>query len=155
FRNAYQCSTLPQAVVTSRSHPSQSGVHVRIHRGLVRPALAVAAATALCAAAVGTAAAADPAKSPTTTTATTPANRALPSYTYYLALGDSLAAGYQPNAKTGVGYLSGKGYADDLAYALRAANHRLDYVNLGCPGETTTSMLDGGCPWPEKYTTQI
>lgn len=124
---------------------------MRIHRSLVRPALVVAAATALCAAAVGTAAAAATANAPTTTSA----HSALPSYAYYLALGDSLAAGYQPNATTGVGYLSGRGYADDLAYALRAVNHHLDYVNLGCPGETTTSMLDGGCPWPERYTTQI
>jgi lysophospholipase L1-like esterase len=76
-------------------------------------------------------------------------------YAYYLALGDSLAAGYQPEASTGAGYLSGRGYADDLAGELRAGDRRLDYVNLGCPGETTTSMLHGGCPWPEAYATQM
>jgi lysophospholipase L1-like esterase len=67
-------------------------------------------------------------------------------YDYYLALGDSLAWGYQPNS-AGVGIKSGHGYADDLAADLRQHGDRnLKYVNLACPGETTGTMLDGGCP---------
>ena len=67
-------------------------------------------------------------------------------YDYYLALGDSLAFGIQPNAE-GVGIKSGHGYADDLAAYLRQHGDRgLKYVNLSCPGETTGTMLDGGCP---------
>lgn len=68
-------------------------------------------------------------------------------YDYYLALGDSLAWGYQPNPSTGAGVKSGHGYADDLAaYLRREGNHGLKYVNLSCPGENTGSMLDGPCP---------
>ena len=67
-------------------------------------------------------------------------------YDYYLALGDSLAWGFQPNSAR-VGIKSGHGYADDLATYLRQHGDRdLKYVNLSCPGETTGTMLDGGCP---------
>jgi len=67
-------------------------------------------------------------------------------YDYYLALGDSLAWGYQPNS-AGVGIKSGHGYADDLAADLRRhGDWNLKYDNLSCPGETTGTMLDGGCP---------
>jgi len=80
-------------------------------------------------------------------------------YEYYLALGDSLAYGVQVNAQ-GTEYGSGKGYTDDLAAYLKGHGDRgLKFVNLSCPGETTTTMLDGGCPWlaeiGDPYTTQI
>jgi len=72
-------------------------------------------------------------------------------YDYYLALGDSLAAGYQPNA--GPTFLSGKGYADDIAADLASGGTK--YVNLSCPGETTGSMIHGGCPYPHSYADQL
>jgi lysophospholipase L1-like esterase len=80
-------------------------------------------------------------------------------YDYYLALGDSLAWGYQPNS-AGVGVESGHGYADDLAAYLRQHGDRnLKYANLSCPGETTGTMLDGGCPdlsgSGQKYSVQV
>jgi lysophospholipase L1-like esterase len=62
---------------------------------------------------------------------------------YYVALGDSLAAGVQPDA-TGRSMPTDRGYVDDLYAQLSAADSKLDLVNLGCPGETTTSMIDGG-----------
>jgi len=74
-------------------------------------------------------------------------------YDYYLALGDSLGAGWQPNAQTGQGYISGHGYADDIAAKLKADGTK--YVNLACPGETTGSMIHGGCPYPEPYKNQL
>ncbi|MFL6114425.1 MAG: SGNH/GDSL hydrolase family protein [Catenulispora sp.] len=74
-------------------------------------------------------------------------------FDYYLALGDSLGAGWQPNATTGQGYLSGRGYADDIAATLKAGGTK--YVNLACPGETTGSMIHGGCPYPEPYQSQL
>jgi len=92
-----------------------------------------------------------------------PTHRGAPSsgggYDYYLALGDSLAWGYQPDS-TGAGVRSGHGYADDLASYLRTHGDRqLKYVNLSCPGETTGTMLDGGCPdlagSGQKYTVQV
>jgi lysophospholipase L1-like esterase len=62
---------------------------------------------------------------------------------YYVALGDSLAAGVQPDA-TGRSLPTDRGYVDDLYAQLSAADSKLDLVNLGCPGETTTSMIEGG-----------
>jgi lysophospholipase L1-like esterase len=57
---------------------------------------------------------------------------------YYLALGDSLAYGYQPT------HVTGQGYVDQLYAGLHARDRRLALQNLGCPGETTTSFLQGG-----------
>lgn len=80
-------------------------------------------------------------------------------YEYYLALGDSLAYGIQVNAQ-GAEVRSGKGYSDDLAaYLKEHGDRKLKFVNLSCPGETTTTMLDGGCPAISEignpYTKQI
>lgn len=82
-----------------------------------------------------------------------------PKYDYYLALGDSLAWGYQPD-KTGAGVKSGHGYADDLAAYLRSQDDRkLRYVNLSCPGENTGTMINGACPdlggSGQTYTAQL
>jgi lysophospholipase L1-like esterase len=48
--------------------------------------------------------------------------------TYYLALGDSLAVGYQP---TNGGGPTDMGYADDLSKRMPG----LSLTKLGCPGE--------------------
>ncbi len=61
---------------------------------------------------------------------------------YYLALGDSLSVGYQPNP-AGVGKETGQGYANDIYAAARKRITNLKLVELGCPGETTTSMITG------------
>jgi lysophospholipase L1-like esterase len=76
-------------------------------------------------------------------------------FDYYLALGDSLGAGWQPNPVTGVGAITNQGYASDIAAGLKEHDRDLGYVNLACPGETTTSMLTGGCPYPESYKDQV
>jgi lysophospholipase L1-like esterase len=73
---------------------------------------------------------------------------------YYLALGDSLAAGVQPDA-TGASVPTNQGYASDLAAELRERSRHLDFVDLACPGETTTTMLGGGCPYPHSYANQV
>ncbi|HEX3435121.1 MAG TPA: SGNH/GDSL hydrolase family protein [Pseudacidobacterium sp.] len=59
------------------------------------------------------------------------------SQTYYVALGDSLAAGYQP--LPGGGSEIHHGYAEDLAPKVN-----MTLVNLGCPGETSATMINGG-----------
>ena len=69
--------------------------------------------------------------------------RAGPEPTYYLALGDSLARGVQPNA-AGVSVETPDGYPDQVYAALRPSRPGLELVKLGCPGETTTSMINGG-----------
>lgn len=63
--------------------------------------------------------------------------------TYYLALGDSLARGVQPNA-AGASVPTNQGYADDLYARQRAHDKHLKLAKLGCPGETTATMLGGG-----------
>ncbi|HEX7736380.1 MAG TPA: GDSL-type esterase/lipase family protein [Ktedonobacteraceae bacterium] len=59
---------------------------------------------------------------------------------YYLALGDSLAFGYQPN------WNWAGGYASDFARDLTTRGTR-NYVNLGCPDENSFTMINGGCPY--------
>ncbi|WP_019632017.1 SGNH/GDSL hydrolase family protein [Actinomadura atramentaria] len=64
---------------------------------------------------------------------------------YYLALGDSGAVGYQPGKGP-----TDEGYTDVLYADLKKTHANLKLVKLGCPGETTTTMLHGGiCEYPE------
>jgi lysophospholipase L1-like esterase len=62
---------------------------------------------------------------------------------YYLALGDSLSAGYQPTANGGVGAETTQGYAYQLYNYEKRFVPNLKLVDLGCPGDTTTSLLTG------------
>jgi lysophospholipase L1-like esterase len=62
---------------------------------------------------------------------------------YYLALGDSLAQGVQPNA-AGISVETPDGYSDQVYAALRRSHPTLRLVKLGCPGETTVTMINGG-----------
>ena len=71
-----------------------------------------------------------------------------PPVSYYLALGDSLAVGVQPDA-AGTSVETRSGYADQLYATLRRSHPGLRLVKLGCPGETTVTMMKGGiCPYP-------
>src|SRR6516225_6051908 len=71
-----------------------------------------------------------------------------PPASYYLALGDSLARGVQPNA-AGVSVETPDGYPDQVYAALHPGRPGLRLVKLGCPGETTVSMIGGGiCRYP-------
>ncbi|GAA2628947.1 hypothetical protein GCM10010411_78010 [Actinomadura fulvescens] len=72
-----------------------------------------------------------------------PARAASPP-TYYLALGDSGAIG----AQVGQG-ATNEGYTDVLHAALKVDQPNLRLVKLGCGGETTTTMINGGiCRYP-------
>jgi lysophospholipase L1-like esterase len=67
---------------------------------------------------------------------------------YYLALGDSLAQGVQPDA-AGASVETRYGYPDQVYAALRPSHPTLQLVKLGCPGETTSTMINGGiCRYP-------
>jgi lysophospholipase L1-like esterase len=79
---------------------------------------------------------------------------------YYVALGDSLSQGVQPatpplppGVKLGQSIETDAGYANDLyAHYRREFGGRLTLVKLGCPGETSTSMLTGAgspCSYPQ------
>ena len=60
--------------------------------------------------------------------------------TYYLALGDSLAFSFQPDLDFS------HGYADDFFSNLQGHGVQ-KLANMGCPGETSSTMIKGGCPY--------
>jgi len=67
---------------------------------------------------------------------------------YYLALGDSLSQGVQPDA-AGASIETPQGYPNLVYAQLRRDHPALKLVQLGCPGETTETMLHGGiCRYP-------
>ena len=112
----------------------------------MRPALpALAAAAAVClAGAVGTGCSA------AAPTGHVHARHHKPPASYYLALGDSLSQGVQPDS-SGASVETPDGYASQLYTALRKDDPGLRLTDLGCPGETTTSMIHGGiCSYRDK-----
>ncbi len=62
---------------------------------------------------------------------------------YYLALGDSLAVGVQPDS-TGASVTTDRGYPNQLYSMLRRTSPELRLIKLGCSGETTSTMIHGG-----------
>jgi lysophospholipase L1-like esterase len=71
---------------------------------------------------------------------------------YYLALGDSLSVGIQPDA-AGTDVPTNQGYPDQLAGMLQRRGHDLRLVKLGCSGETTVTLINGGiCSYPGSGT---
>ena len=111
------------------------------------PFLAAATALALALSACGgdpepTASTAAPATAPSASAS--PSESASPTATageqLYVALGDSLAAGYQPGGTE----LRDTAYPALTAGRLAADGAELSVENLGCSGETTTSLIEGG-----------
>jgi lysophospholipase L1-like esterase len=66
-----------------------------------------------------------------------------PPASYYLALGDSLSQGVQPNLQ-GASVSTPAGYPDQLYAMLQRSRPGLQLVKLGCAGETTGTMIHGG-----------
>ena len=65
---------------------------------------------------------------------------------WYVALGDSLAAGYQP----GAGDDKDGGYVGRVLDAEQDTSPKTKLVNLACSGETSTSLVNGGrCSYDE------
>ncbi len=119
-----------------------------MRRTTVASALVALAALTACSSGGG-ADSASSASAPSTSPApTASATRATPSPTatplpdgpLYLALGDSLAAGYQP----GGAELRDSAYPALAAARLGRAGGGLGVVNIACSGETTGSLIDGG-----------
>jgi lysophospholipase L1-like esterase len=74
---------------------------------------------------------------------------------YYVALGSSLAVGIQPDAH-GMNQRTHEGYADQLSRLLRLTRPRLQLVKLGCPGETSATLIRGGlCPYAAPAGSQL
>jgi lysophospholipase L1-like esterase len=59
---------------------------------------------------------------------------------YYLALGDSLAFGYQPDLDFS------HGYVDDF-YSNLQGHGVQSLANMACPGETSNTFINGGCSY--------
>ena len=67
---------------------------------------------------------------------------------YYLALGDSIAYGIQPDKANAGAPPSAfdTGYVDVFAARLRRLSPKIQVVNYGCPGESSVTFIRGGCP---------
>jgi lysophospholipase L1-like esterase len=63
---------------------------------------------------------------------------------YYVSVGDSLAASVQPIGDPADLYRTDAGYAEQLLAIAQVESRKLSLVKLGCPGETTTTMIEGG-----------
>lgn len=87
-----------------------------------------------------------------------PAGSVTPPKAYYLALGDSLAYGFQ-EAKFNselpdiVPSTFDTGYVDDFAAMLAPLSPGIQVVNDGCPGETSDSVIDGNPTTPGTCAT--
>ena len=70
--------------------------------------------------------------------------------TWYLALGDSLAAGYQPIGDPGDDHRTGASYPDQLWLMARGQYPDLQLVNLACPGSNTELIREDypRCSYP-------
>lgn len=85
---------------------------------------------------------------------TVPPPKFNPPKQYYLALGDSLAFGFQfdifnqhfPSVPPELFH----GYVDDFSQMLQRIRPRIRTMNFGCVGETTDTFIHGGC----LYTAQ-
>jgi lysophospholipase L1-like esterase len=64
---------------------------------------------------------------------------------YYLALGDSIAYGFQPTKVRLPPSGFRTGYVDVFAARLRTLAPKIRLVNYGCPGESTKTFIKGGC----------
>jgi lysophospholipase L1-like esterase len=89
------------------------------------------------------------------TAATAAEPRFNPPKKYYLALGDSLAFGFQlvkfnANFPAEPPAIFSTGYVDDLSIRLQSIQPDIQTVNLGCTGETSATFINGGC----SYTAQ-
>jgi lysophospholipase L1-like esterase len=65
---------------------------------------------------------------------------------FYVSIGDSYAAGYQPSATGNIGTTSTTGFVYRLAAEATVNGKKLTVVNFACAGATTTSVLQQkGC----------
>jgi lysophospholipase L1-like esterase len=62
---------------------------------------------------------------------------------FYLDLGGSASVGYQPTEAFPHGQPTTDGYANDVVAYEAARGVTLDLTELGCPDETTTTMING------------
>jgi lysophospholipase L1-like esterase len=65
---------------------------------------------------------------------------------FYVSIGDSYAAGYQPTTSRKVGHTTTNGFAYKVADQATVGGKQLTLVNFGCAGATTGTLLNSlGC----------
>lgn len=69
---------------------------------------------------------------------------------FYLALGDSLAYGFEQAKFPAPASAFDTGYVDDFASSIHGLRPDVQVVNYGCPGETTTSY-SVACAWHATF----
>lgn len=74
---------------------------------------------------------------------------------WYLALGDSLAAGYQPIGDPENDHRTRASYPDQLWLMARQSYPNLQLRNLGCPGENTETIRIAGDRCPYGHGSQL
>jgi hypothetical protein len=67
-----------------------------------------------------------------------------PTTGFYLDLGASASVGIQPTISDPRGQLTANGYSNDLVAYESARGVTLHLTELGCPGESTVTMMNGG-----------
>jgi GDSL-like Lipase/Acylhydrolase family len=70
---------------------------------------------------------------------------------FYLDVGGSASVGFQPTVASPRGQPTDSGYANDLVNEERSIWPTLQLQEVGCPGATTATMLEGGghCAYPD------
>lgn len=63
---------------------------------------------------------------------------------FYLDLGASVSVGVQPTSNAPQGQPTDRGYANRLVALEAARGVTMQLTELGCPGESTTTMINGG-----------
>ena len=74
---------------------------------------------------------------------------------FYLDIGGSASVGVQPTLVNPRGAPTASGYANDLVALEAARGISLQLVQIGCPGESTTTMLYGGDHCYQSPATQL
>jgi lysophospholipase L1-like esterase len=121
--------------LTEHARTGQTRIPADRRKTVIRHLFRAAAALAALALTAGTATAASASASPPP--------RLTPPKSYYLALGDSIAYGFQ-TSKALAGLppdAFNTGYADLFAAQLRQLRPHIATVNYSCPGESTTTFL--------------
>lgn len=73
-----------------------------------------------------------------------PAGAEAPLSGFYLDLGGSASVGFQPTQAFPHGQPTPQGYSNDVVAYEAARGVTLDLSEMGCPGETTTTVISGG-----------
>lgn len=74
---------------------------------------------------------------------------------FYLALGASASVGYQPTVAEPTGEPTDEGYANDLVAYEASRGVDLALTQLGCPGESTLTMITGDDACYQSHGSQL